>query len=253
MFGWWRKDGPESSNTEPLPPSDGTLNSKLPLTSSGEVHPSSGEVHPSSGEVHPSSGEDHPSSAEFPKTVRQRNQRSAVLGTSKVTTEPTTAPATECASAEEPVEEEIGRLLDLNWNWVSPKPPQSFEQDVVRVWSSNAPPARRQPTAREHAIELFQLLQHQPRFVAKWILATDLQNVVYPHFLASLGWAPRPWVGRNGVAKHLGELTLRSCKRVEVAGLTRNWTAFFVPGKTQQRARCRELGEAPPVRPLLRA
>jgi hypothetical protein len=96
--------------------------------------------------------------------------------------------------------------------------------------------ARRQPIAREHAIELFQFLQQQRRFVGKWILARDLENVVYPHFLACLGWAPRPWVGRNGVAKHLGELTVRSCKRVEVAGSTRNWAAFLVPGKTARRS-----------------
>ena len=145
------------------------------------------------------------------------------------------------------------RLLELNWKWVSPRPSQNMERDVVRVWCANAPPARHQPTARDHAIELFQLLQRQPRFVGKWILATDLENVIYPHFLACLGWAPRPWVGRNGVAKHLGDLTLRRCKRVEVAGSTRNWAAFFVPGKTQQRARCRELAEAPPVRPLARS
>jgi hypothetical protein len=132
------------------------------------------------------------------------------------------------------MEEAISRLLELNWNSVLPKPlptTQNFDLDVVRIWSAHAPPARRQPTTREHAIELFQLLQRQPRLVGKWILATDLEDEVYPNLLACLGWAPRPWLGRNGVAKHLGDLTLRRCKRVEVAGSRRNWAAFFVPGK----------------------
>jgi hypothetical protein len=216
MFGWWKTRAETPPDDGPSEDPIGMLDSKIPIRPSGEVHPSLGEF-----------------TGLRLKTEIKRNQCSHVLGTTEVTTEPTTAPDTKCTSGEEPVEEEIGTLLELNWNWVSPKLPQSFEQDVVRVWSTNAPPARRQPRAREHAIELFQLLQHQPRFAGKWILTTDLQNVVYPHLLASLGWTPRPWVGRNGVAKHLGELTLRSCKRVEVAGSTRNWTAFFVPGKTQ--------------------
>jgi hypothetical protein len=38
------------------------------------------------------------------------------------------------------------------------------------------------------------------------------------------------------VAKHLGELTLRRYKRVEVAGSTRNWAAFFIPCKAVRDA-----------------
>ena len=228
MFGWWKNARPGDSNELPSEGSDGTLNSTLPPRSSPEL----------------------PKFTRLQvKADRQRGQRLDILGT----TEPTTAPTTKCASAEQSVGEVPSKLLDQNWYWVLPDPlpsTRTFEQDVVRVWCANAPPARRQPAAREHAAELFQFLQQQPRFIGKWILATDLENVVYPHFLACLGWAPRPWVGRNGVAKHLGVLTVRGCKRVEVGGSTRNWAAFFVPGKTQLRARCRELREAPAVRPL---
>ena len=212
MFAWWKTARSGSSSRLPSKGSDGTLNSTLPPKPSAEVHRSS-ELRP--------------------KTVHKRNQRLDILGTTEVATEPTTAPATNHASAEESVEEVISRLLELNLNWVLPKPlptTQNFEQDVVRVWSARAPPARRQPTAREHAIELFQLLKRQPRLAGKWILATDLEHEVYPNLLACLGRAPRPWVGRNGVAKHLGKFTLRRYKRVEVAGSARNWAAFYVPG-----------------------
>ena len=227
MFGWWKAKA-ETLQHVSSGGSDETLNSTLPPRPSAEL--------PKFTRLRV-------------KTDRQRNQRLDILGTTEVTTEPTT----KCGSAEQSVGEVPSRFLEQNWNWVLAEPSpstRSFEQDVVRVWCANAPPARRQPTAREHAAELFQFLQQQPRFVGKWILATDLENVVYPHFLACLGWAPRPWVGRNGVAKHLGEFTTRSCKRVEVAGSTRNWAAFFVPGKTQRGARCRALGAAPPVRPF---
>ena len=230
MFGWWRKEGADTSSTVPLTGSARTLNSTLSLTSSAEVHRSS-ELRP--------------------KTVRQRNQCLGILGATKVTTESATEVATNCASAEASVEEVISRLLELNWNWVLPKllpTTQNFDQDVVRVWSAHCPPARRQPTAREHAIELFQLLQRQPRLVGKWILATDLKHEVYPNLLVCLGWAPRPWVGRNGVAKHLGELTLRSCKRVEVAGSTRNWAAFLVPPAGRGRTGLRPTSRQAPAK-----
>ena len=177
--------------------------------------------------------------------------RQGILGTTKVTTKSTTDVATKCASAEESVEEVISRLLELNWNWVLPKPLPTtqnlFDQDVFRIWSTHAPPTRRQPTAREHAIELFQLLQRQPRLVGKWILATDLEHEVYPNLLACLGWAPRPWVGRNGVAKHLSKFTLRRNKRVGVAGSTRNWAAFFVPSAGRETSG--RIGLRPTSRP----
>jgi hypothetical protein len=204
MFGWCRREARDTSSTIPLKESAGTLNSTLPPRPSGEVHPSS---------------------AELPKTNRKRNQRSVILGATEVTTEPTTASANDCPSVEASVER-------FELHWVLPKPmpgTYALDQDVVRVWSVHAPPERRQRTAREHAIQLLRALELQPRLAGKWILATDLEKTVYPNLLAHLGWAPRPWVGRNGVAKHLGKFTLRRYKRVEVEGSTRNWAAFLVP------------------------
>jgi|SRR5215510_5893859 len=217
MLPWWKKPTQHSSNYVSPGSSGGKLNSTLSLKPSAEL----------------------PKTGLWPKTVRQRNQRVGILGTTEVTTEPTTAPTTDCTSADVTAEDVISRLLELNWNWDLPDPlpfTQSFEQDVVRVWSAHAPPARRQPTAREHAVELLQLLQGQPRLVGKWVLSVDLEREVYPRLLACLGWAPRPWVGRNGVAKHLANLTRRSCKRVEVDGVTHNWAAFFVPCTRARRA-----------------
>lgn len=216
MFGWWKTRAETPRDDGPSEDPIGMLDSKIPIRSSGEVHPSLGEF-----------------TGLRLKTEIKRNQCSHVLGTSlgttEVTTKPTTAPTTKRSSVERSVEE-VNNLFDLNWNWVLQKPAtQIFDHDVVRVWSVNAPPAQRQPTAREHAIELFQLLQREPRLVGKWILATDLERSVYPQLLACLGWAPRPWVGRSGVAKHLGDLTLRRYRRVEVAGSKHNWAAFFVP------------------------
>jgi hypothetical protein len=209
MFDWWKRAGSGSSNELPSKGSDGTLNSTFPLKPSGEIHPSS---------------------VELPKISRKRNQCVSVLGTIEVTTEPATVLTASRASAEEPADQRDN--FELNWNWVLPKPlpiTRDFEQDVVRVWAANAPRARRQPAAREHAVALLQTLQRQPRLVGKWVPAVDLERAVYPQLLACFGWAPRPWTGRNGVAKHLGELTRRRYKRVEVAGSTRNWAAFLVP------------------------
>src|SRR5262249_12966842 len=91
-----------------------------------------------------------------PITERQRNLR-PLLCASPLSSSPqrapqalTTEPATDCAKAEEAMR----RTFNLNWALPAT---QSLDQDVVRVWSANAPPAHRQPTAREHAAELLQV------------------------------------------------------------------------------------------------
>src|SRR5262245_21461774 len=83
MFGWWKKAGPDASNELPSERSDGTLNSIFPPNAAGEVHPSLGKF-----------------TRLQLKTESKRNQCSLVLGTSlgttEVTTESTTVPATDC-------------------------------------------------------------------------------------------------------------------------------------------------------------
>jgi len=132
MFAWWNKTSPTPSSLRPKGP-DRTLNSKT----SANVHPSSGEF----------------THLRLKKQI-ERNQRSPILGTSRgtteVATELTTEPATDCVKAEEAMR----RTFNLNWALPAT---QSLDQDVVRVWSANAPPAHRQPTAREHAAEFLQV------------------------------------------------------------------------------------------------
>jgi hypothetical protein len=94
------------------------------------------------------------------------------------------------------VEQEIAGLLELNWNWVLPKPlPTTRNFDAVRVWcATRSPPARRQPIAREHEIECSNFPSGSS-LVGKWNVASDLEHEVYPNRLACLGWAPGPWLG----------------------------------------------------------
>ncbi|TMJ63856.1 MAG: hypothetical protein E6G91_22800 [Alphaproteobacteria bacterium] len=97
--------------------------------------------------------------------------------------------------------------------WCDPKAlprHQNYNGDTVRVWAADRPPPRRQPTAEEHAGELLACLQRQPWLVGHWIIPIDLEFVIYPRFCANIGWMPRPWLGRKGVASHLKRLTKAS-------------------------------------------
>jgi hypothetical protein len=107
MFGWWRKEEPNTSSTAPLKASAGTLNSTFPPKASAEVPRSSGEL---------------------PNPIGKRKQRFGALGATEVTTDRT--------AMEGSVEELIIRTIELNWVLPEPLPAaQSFDQSVVRVWS----------------------------------------------------------------------------------------------------------------------
>ena len=126
MFGWWRKEGPNTSSTVPLKNSAGTLNSTFPPKASAELHRSSGEL---------------------PNHIRQRKQRFGALA------DPATTPTTDRTAMNGSVEELIIRTIELNGALPKPLPAaQSFDQNVVRLCSVHAPLAFRKPTAREHAI-----------------------------------------------------------------------------------------------------
>src|SRR5262245_19732546 len=138
MLSWWNKTSPTAPTKLHPEGSEGTLNSTPSLKASAAIHPNS---------------------VNLPNMLHEQDQHVTSKGTSEPTTELTTAPATDRAAAEE----EMRGTFQLNWAFPKPLPStQSFDQDVVRVWSFNAPPARRQPTAREHAMELLQALERQP-------------------------------------------------------------------------------------------
>jgi hypothetical protein len=116
--------------------------------------------------------------------------------------------------------------------WCDPKElprHQLYNGDTVRVWATALPPPRRQPTAEEHAGELLACLQRQPLVVGRWIISMDLEFVIYPRFCADIGWMPRPWLGRKGVASHLKRLTKARYRRVEIGGTLHNLMAYFIP------------------------
>jgi hypothetical protein len=54
---------------------------------------------------------------------------------------------------------------------------------------------------------------------------------IYPFVCQQLGWPPRPWMGKNGVAFHLGRLSGRrpEYKRTEINGKTYNLIHYYIP------------------------
>jgi hypothetical protein len=89
----------------------------------------------------------------------------------------------------------------------------------------------RYPTAKEIAEELLVAMRKQPTCAGKWIPALCIGTVIYPTVCKQLGWPPRPWLGRDGVAFHLAKLSRRSPRyiRIEVDGARHNLLHYFVP------------------------
>jgi hypothetical protein len=65
----------------------------------------------------------------------------------------------------------------------------------------------------------------------KWIPAVCIQNVIYPKVCEQLGWPPRPWMGKNGVAAYLAKQSPQPPKylRVELAGEVHNFQHYYIP------------------------
>jgi hypothetical protein len=66
----------------------------------------------------------------------------------------------------------------------------------------------------------------------KWIPAVCIQNVIYPKVCEQLGWPPRPWMGKNGVAVYLAKQSPQPPKylRVKLAGEVHNFQHYYIPG-----------------------
>jgi hypothetical protein len=146
-----------------------------------------------------------------------------------------TAPEVTADFTTEETSEVEGEVMEGTFvieRWCDPKalPRHQFHDgDTVRVWAADRPPPRRQPSAEEHAGELLACLQQQPWLVGHWIIAIDLELVIYPRFCADIGWMRRPWRGRKGVASYLKRLTKARYRRVEIGGTLHNLMAYFIP------------------------
>jgi hypothetical protein len=114
--------------------------------------------------------------------------------------------------------------------WTETKPFPERESGPVQVWPVNAMPVRF-PTAEQIAKELFAAMQRQSICAGQWLLAQCIEDVVYPRVCLELGWPPRPWLGRGGVARHLAKLSPRAPKYmwVEVNGEKHNLLHYFIP------------------------
>jgi hypothetical protein len=62
-------------------------------------------------------------------------------------------------------------------------------------------------------------------------MAMSIELVVYPMVCKDLGWPPRPWKGKNGVAAYLRKLCPEEPKdfRVEICGESRSMTHYYIP------------------------
>jgi hypothetical protein len=74
---------------------------------------------------------------------------------------------------------------------------------------------KEEPHVSERARELLQYLQSVPAIAGRSIPASDIEMFVYPHMCEEKGWPWKPWHGRNGVAKHFGQLVKARDQPVE--------------------------------------
>jgi hypothetical protein len=86
------------------------------------------------------------------------------------------------------------------------------------------------PSAEEIARELFLAMQKQPLCAGKWVLAVSIEKVIYPRLLDDLGWPPRPWMGKKGVAACFAKLVPPAKHfRAEIQGRVFNLQHYYIP------------------------
>jgi hypothetical protein len=113
------------------------------------------------------------------------------------------------------------------FNTKLPRTRQQTQFNVVRL-VEDLPPAR--PTTAEHAEVFLRHLQRRPDLQGNWVPAADVQDA-YCGFCRELGWRPRSWGGRYGVAAALGRITVHRHKRIEVGDETRDMKLYLVPNQ----------------------
>src|SRR5262245_2721693 len=102
--------------------------------------------------------------------------------------------------------------------WAEPKafPEPEWPSCTVQLWWADDMP-RRYPSAKQIAEELFAAMQKQPGCAGKWVLAVSIERIICPRVCSELGWPLRPWMGKDGVAAHLADLSPfpPTCFRIE--------------------------------------
>jgi hypothetical protein len=58
-----------------------------------------------------------------------------------------------------------------------------------------------------------------------------IERVIYPSLCQQLGWPPRPWMGKKGVAAYLADLSPLppEYRRIELDGEVRNLQHYYIP------------------------
>jgi hypothetical protein len=97
--------------------------------------------------------------------------------------------------------------------------------EVVRLIEGLPPP---RPTTAKHAEAFLRHLQRRPELQGHWVPAIDVQ-AAYFDFCTEIGWRPRSWAGRYGVAAALGRITAHRHKRIEIGDETRDLRLYLVP------------------------
>jgi hypothetical protein len=97
----------------------------------------------------------------------------------------------------------------------------------VHIWPIDSMPERL-PTAQDIAAELYAAMQRQPVCAGQWVLAYSIERVIYPAVCEQLGWPPRPWKGKKGVARHLAALSSTKYLRVEIDGVAGNLQHYYI-------------------------
>ena len=87
------------------------------------------------------------------------------------------------------------------------------------------------PAGRKIARELLAAVQRQSACAGKWVMAKCIELVVYPRVYEDLGWPPRPWRGKKGVAAYLAKLCPEAPRymRAEICGEARSMAHYFIP------------------------
>jgi hypothetical protein len=117
-----------------------------------------------------------------------------------------------------------------HWADAKPFPEPDLSSPLVQIWPAVSAP-QRCPSAKDLAAELFAALQRQPICAGRWVLTMSVELVIYPTVCHQLGWPPRPWLGRGGVATHLIALLPRPPEhfRVEIGREVRDLQHYFIP------------------------